>query len=335
MGSTTASHNTGIGYQALKDCSTGTRNVALGSYALDGITGTNNNVAIGYEALTSGSNGGAQNTAFGTYAGQNVSTGSNNTLLGYYSGINITTGDGNVCLGRDTGRTMTGGATNTLVGYNAGYDITTGNHNSCVGTSAGGNITDGDSNTCVGDAAGWELTSGGNNLLLGKDAGRSASPAQVTSGSNYIVLGDNSIANVFIKAAWNVTSDRRDKTDIEPFNHGLSWINKLKPVTYRWDMRSHYHDYDSNGDVIKENPRDGSKKESQLNLGLIAQEELEVEKEHGFGDTRENMLVSYENDSGNYSMKYDRLVPVLVNAIKELSAKNEALEARLAALESK
>jgi len=33
-------------------------------------------------------------------------------------------------------------------------------------------------------------------------------------------------------------------------------------------------------------------------------------------------------------MKYERMVPILVNAIKELSAKNTALETRVAALEA-
>ena len=46
------------------------------------------------------------------------------------------------------------------------------------------------------------------------------------------------------------------------------------------------------------------------------------------------MLLVNENDDGNYGMHYDRLVPILVNAIKELSTKNTALETRLAALES-
>ena len=124
-------------------------------------------------------------------------------------------------------------------------------------------------------------------------------------------------------------SDRRDKTDIEPFNHGLSWINKLNPVTYRWDNRSNYHEYDSNGDVIKENPRDGSKKSPKLNVGLIAQDELEVEKEHGFGDTPDNMLVTDVNGDGGYGMQYVKLVPILINAVKELSAKVEELESKL------
>ena len=45
------------------------------------------------------------------------------------------------------------------------------------------------------------------------------------------------------------------------------------------------------------------------------------------------MLITKENAGGNYSMQYERLVPILINAVKELSAKNEALEARIKILE--
>ena len=120
-----------------------------------------------------------------------------------------------------------------------------------------------------------------------------------------------------LKVSWSVTSDRRDKTDIEPFSHGLSWINKLKPVTYRWDNRSNYDD----------RKPDGSKKDPRLELGLIAQDEIQVEKEHGYGDDINNMLVSSVNGDGSYTMKYERLVPILVNAIKELTTRVQALEA--------
>jgi len=79
---------------------------------------------------------------------------------------------------------------------------------------------------------------------------------------------------------------------------------------------------------------DGSKKKSKVNLGFIAQEALEVEKANGFGDSADNMLVCDVTEDGQrYGMKYERLVPVLVNAIKELSAKNDALEARIKKLE--
>ena len=66
----------------------------------------------------------------------------------------------------------------------------------------------------------------------------------------------------------------------------------------------------------------------RLHIGFLAQEALEVEKANGFGDTKDNMLVCNLTEDGmSYGMKYERLVPVLVNAIKELSAKVAALEA--------
>ena len=74
---------------------------------------------------------------------------------------------------------------------------------------------------------------------------------------------------------------------------------------------------------------DGSKKDTRLNIGLLAQEELEVEKEHGYANNINDMLITTENDEGNYGMKYDRLVPILINAVKELSAENTALKSRL------
>ena len=72
---------------------------------------------------------------------------------------------------------------------------------------------------------------------------------------------------------------------------------------------------------------DGSKKGKRLNIGLLAQEELEVEKEHGFANDKNDMLITTENAEGNYGMEYERLVPILINAIKELATKVTALEA--------
>ena len=46
------------------------------------------------------------------------------------------------------------------------------------------------------------------------------------------------------------------------------------------------------------------------------------------------MLIANQDEDENdpsYGMKYERLVPVLVNAVKELSAENTALKERLAA----
>ena len=46
------------------------------------------------------------------------------------------------------------------------------------------------------------------------------------------------------------------------------------------------------------------------------------------------LVVNLTEDGMSYGMKYERLVPVLVNAIKELSAKNDALAAEVEQLKS-
>ena len=59
---------------------------------------------------------------------------------------------------------------------------------------------------------------------------------------------------------------------------------------------------------------------------------MEVEKKHGYASKKDDMLVvnQDENDEDpSYGIKYERLVPVLVNAIKDLSAENTALKSRL------
>ena len=47
------------------------------------------------------------------------------------------------------------------------------------------------------------------------------------------------------------------------------------------------------------------------------------------------MNLVYESNPDKLEATYGNLIPTMVQAIKELSTKNEALEARLAALESK
>ena len=97
-------------------------------------------------------------------------------------------------------------------------------------------------------------------------------------------------------------------------------------MTYRWDRRTWYG--------TEENPKgvpDGSKKRERLHIGFLAQEAIEVEKKHGYAGKKDDMLIVNQDEDEadpSYGMKYERLVPVLVNAIKELSAKVEELESK-------
>ncbi len=203
------------------------------------------------------------------------------------------------------------------------------NENTGVGYATLYELTSGNNNTGVGNEAGKSVTSGYNNTCLGTQAGQSNSPSgTITTASNQVCLGNDSVTDLFCADTSISSSDARDKTDVERFTHGLSWISKLSPVTYRWDKRSWY--VDDPDTSINEGVPDGSKKSPRLHIGFLAQEHLEVEKAHGFGTERNNMIITNLTEDGDrYGMKYERLVPVLVNAIKELSTQNDALKARL------
>jgi len=323
--------NVAIGKSALGISTDVQHCVAIGEEALSLYphdTVTVGSIAIGYRALKEYTSLRSNGTFSG---GNNIAIGENALMENKCSSANIAIGDNTLKeLNKDRSSHLTvNGNRNIAVGTHCmtgnGVDDFFGSMNTAIGYYCAQNIRSNASyNTLLGTVAGQSLLTGDGNLLLGYGAGTSSSPATIDTEDNRIVLGNNSITDASIKVDWTVTSDKRDKTDIESFTHGLSWINKLNPVTYRWDMRSNYED----------GIPDGSKKESQLNIGLIAQEELEVEKEHGYANTSDDMLISHINPGGSYGMQYSKLVPVLINAVKELSAKNDALEARIKALES-
>ena len=99
------------------------------------------------------------------------------------------------------------------------------------------------------------------------------------------------------------TSSRRYKNTIEDATHGLKEVLTLRPVTYKGN---------NDGDT--------------LYGGLIAEEV------HDAGLTE---FVEYNEDKEPDALQYSHMVSLCIKAIQELSAKNDALEARLAALEAK
>ena len=169
--------------------------------------------------------------------------------------------------------------------------------------------------------------------MLGKSAGTVSSPSgSITTGDNVICLGNNSVTDLYCADTSISSSDARDKTDVEDFKYGLSWITALRPVTYRWDRRSWYTDDDN----TKGTP-DGSKKRDRIHIGFLAQEAIEVEKKFGYAGKKDDMLIVNQDEDEkdpSYGYKYERLVPVLVNAIKEQQEQIETLKAKVAALES-
>jgi hypothetical protein len=103
------------------------------------------------------------------------------------------------------------------------------------------------------------------------------------------------------------TSDERLKNIIGPVEYGLDTIKQINPVRY----------------AFKSEPETEK-------IGFIAQQVLPLVPQSVF-DTDEHIEGEPEDAPTKLGMEYVALIPVLVNAIKELSAEVDALKAQLQA----
>lgn len=341
---TTGFQNTASGYCALRMNTTGNSNTASGHYALYNNTTGGNNSAFGMSALflsTAGFGNSAfgvgalykattanYNSAFGAYSLQENTTGNNNTASGYEALRSNTTGFSNTAFGVSSLTNNTTASNNSAFGISALTANTTGENNVAFGTQAlGSNVsasqntaigvsamllnTTGMRNTAVGRGALQNNTTGSDNIAIGSifNANGSNPVFNVTTENNRIVMGHTAITNAYVQVAWTVVSDARDKTNFAPIPHGLDFVKQLKPTSYQF--RTSRESEETNGGV---------------RYGFKAQDIAAIEPEGVIIDASNPEKLYY--NEGN-------MVPVLVRALQELSAKNDALEARLKALEAK
>jgi hypothetical protein len=201
----------------------------------------------------------------------------------------------------------------TAVGKNALLQNTTGSYSTAVGYNASLANTTGERNTSIGHSAGDSTTTGQYNINLGFEA-RSTSATV----SGQCTLGNAQVSNLRCNdTSISSLSDSRDKTDVIDSPFGLDFINTVRPVQFLWDTR------------------DGNVKDGATRIGFLAQELLAATN----GNNAVLDLVLDDNPD-KLEAKYGNLLPIMVQAIQELSAKNDALEtqnatfaARLTALE--
>lgn len=276
--------------------------------ALDGSA----DVTINGLTLGRGDGDAITNTVFGnnaldsgTYAtGQSVAIGENAMRYGYAA----TSTGANVAIGANSmGLTTTNSSTyNTACGFGTLADVTSGIENTAFGASAGSDITTGDNNICIGRRAGISL-----------------SPFTVTTADNRIVMGNNATTNAYIAVSWTVTSDERDKVDFAPVTSGLNAISQFEPYTFKFDRRSNYYVFGENDEIIEKPTPDGTHKTSETYVGFKAQQVKSVLDAIGFP---QNVIVD-EEDGENLKIKETSIIPLLVDAIKELKQRIEVLEA--------
>jgi hypothetical protein len=321
----TADFSSGTGAQFQWPLLSPTRNTVIGS-GLNSVTSGTNNIAltpidndaisIGETCLHDLTTGSFNIGIGGTGTLTNLTTGNQNIAIG--SGLSaLTTGSFNITMGSGGGSGITTGSYNVLLGglagaaIDGGTSITTGSNNVMIGYDAGRNSGANNSqNTYIGSGAGIDVTSGTNNLLLGYNAALSTSSA-----SNQVVLGNGSISVLRCQqTSITALSDARDKTNIESLTIGLDLLKTIRPVNFTW------------------NTRDGARvgiKET----GFIAQELKAAVNDSPLKDYLASIVISNE-DGSRLEAAPNKLFPVMVKAIQELSEQNATLLARLDALET-
>ena len=109
----------------------------------------------------------------------------------------------------------------------------------------------------------------------------------------------------------------------------------MQPKTFNWDKRDWYTGNEPTPQDILDAKPDGTKKRDDLQLGFLAQDILDIEQANGYADNNENsLLVNLTEDETRYGLAYSRIVPILVNAVKELSEQNAELKSRIETLEN-
>ncbi|HXD94641.1 MAG TPA: tail fiber domain-containing protein, partial [Bacteroidia bacterium] len=311
-GNAGGSTNTSVGCVAGSSNTTGTKNTATGDSALYSNT-VSGNSAFGFCSMKLNTTG-VSNDATGTNSMYSNSTGTNNSAHGINAMFKNTTGSGNTSTGFNALYSNATSNYSTAMGYET-LENTTGTYNTGFGTAAGRTNTTGTDNTFVGglaDANGTGYTDCGS---FGYNTVVTASDKIFFGDAN--VLGCYNVANV-----WAAQSDKRFKTNVKEDVKGLSFIKKLRPVTYNMDTKK-LTEFITEGmsDEARRTHLEGkdfTESTKKIHAGFIAQEVEQVAKEVGF--TSSTIVLAPSNEHDPYALNYIEFVVPLVKAVQEQQA---------------
>jgi hypothetical protein len=279
-------NNTAYGYGSLESNSTGFSNVAIGEMSMASNTNGMGNTSVGWDSLSSNTTG-FGNTAIGIHALQRNVSGTNNVAFGGTSLRNSQNGVGNTAVGNGALYNFLGGSGD--------------NNNVAIGQQAGINLTGGNSNIYIGSAGPSSASAESATIRIG----------EAFQASNYVpgqtstyIAGIYGVAvsgsAVYINSSGQLgvaPSSERYKEDIRDIGEKTAGIYSLRPVSYQY--------------------KDTKKKsEKTLEYGLIAEEVDRIYPE----------LVERRSDGRIESVKYNKLVPMLLNEIQKLKKEIQALK---------
>jgi hypothetical protein len=352
--------NTLLGQGSLGAITTGTRNTIIGCSSAIALTTGTNNVIAGWCVSPFLTTGGT-NVLLGNATGYCLTTGNNNVFIGQshlsgatqtgvgnnniaigFANLLTTSGSGNIALGQNTVAcgvggdvigigsqasfyvrgsdtiaigalaNYEGGACNIAIGRQALF-CSRGTHNVAIGYNTLTSSICGCCNTAIGGFALINLTQnptapyeGCNNVAIGYRSGAD-SLCLLTVQSNRVILGNNCTTNILGKVAYTNASDIRWKKVAGEVALGLNFVTSLSPIKFQFCDRE-------TQEITDERYR----------YGFSAQEIQSLE------EVPNHPIISNDQNPDMLGVNETMLIPVLVNAIKELSAKVEILEAKLA-----
>ena len=234
-----------------------------------------------------------------------MESGTYNVAVGRSALSADTNGNYNVAVGRSL-QVSTGIGYNTAVGHDALKAVTSGYSNVAVGTETGNTITTGTDNTCIGRLA--QVSSVNANYETCLAAGQSGKGNGTTFIRGGAYQSDNS-------STWSTTSDIRIKKNVVDNTTGLDTINQIRVRNFEYKTPD---EIDYTEFVEGTNPQSIPVDKTGVQLGVVAQEIEEILPD----------IVKTES-TGVKTVDPDNITWYLVNAVKELSAENTALKARL------
>ena len=225
---------------------------------------------------------------------------------------------------------------NYIIGYrnlfheDSQHNIVFGKNWTFSANSGAGNETVATRNICIGEAPGVIFSGTGgtgaststSNVFIGNNINASLAGGNGFEHQNVTLIGEGASAstktaqneitlgNVAVAALrCNVTtitslSDARDKTNIEPISNASAFIKDLKPVKFDWNRR----------DGIKAKEHD---------MGFLAQDLDDAQSKHGIQD---HLDIVYKSNPEALEASYGKLLPILVQALKEQQEEIEKLK---------
>lgn len=297
-----AGGNIAIGSNALRN-NLSSENIAIGKDASAANIAGFNNLAVGTAALQRNTNGNTQ-LAIGGNALQAINGGQENIAIGYNAGLGIASSNYNVLLGHYALSSTAGSSRNTVMGHNAAisYSASGNGDNVFIGYQNALSQTGGNGNSYIG--AGIDVAgnfSPNNSSALGQEA--------VITANNQVRIGNTNVNSIGGQVGWTTFSDRRIKKNVQEDVPGLAFIERLKPVTYNYDVQA----------LRKLQGNKGAADNSGFGnirfTGLLAQDVEAVANSIGYSFSG---IDKPANGQTPYGIRYAELVVPLIKAMQEM-----------------